>query len=78
MTLHLTYCTTCTRDMPAFVDALQELQSRYPDDLCIVDTACMAACDQPTSVMLDTDFYPCITMAELEAQIDELLCLCQN
>lgn len=65
MPLQMTMCQLCTRSRPEFHCAVARLAADYPQDLQIVELDCMAACDDVPAVMLETDYYPQVTAAEL-------------
>lgn len=81
MTLYLTYCETCTQNTPDFLATVHQLQREHPDDLCVVELACMAACDAAPAVMIDIieehnedafDYVPRISPDQLYRQINSL------
>ncbi len=73
MSLLLTYCENCMRSMPAFLQAIHDLQTEYPDDLCVVELGCMAACDVAPAVVLEDSYMPHTTIAALQNELDEYL-----
>lgn len=70
VTIHLTFCSNCAQNMPEFLDVIARLQQQYTDDLCIIETGCMAACDAAPAVLLDDHYLPEVNLARLE----ELVC----
>ncbi len=73
MPLYLTYCTNCTSDMPEFLNALEEIQQTYQDDLCVVEVDCMAACDTAPTVVLDDDILPRVSVFALRELVDHTI-----
>jgi hypothetical protein len=81
VTLYLTYCETCTQNTPDFLAVVNQLQREHPDDLCVVELACIAACDAAPAVMIDLieedaedafDYVPRISASQLYRQINNL------
>jgi hypothetical protein len=78
VTLYLTYCETCTQNTPDFLAAVHQLQREHPDELCVVELACMAACDAAPAVMIEEDdddafdYVPRISASQLYHQINSL------
>lgn len=71
MPVYLTYCQLCTGDIPEFLDAINHLQDKHPDELCVIEQACIAACDAAPSVLLDEQFLARLTLHELHDQIED-------
>lgn len=69
--LHLVYCQSCSENSLDFLRTVSKLGTEYPNDLCVVDLDCLAACDTPPSVMLEYDFFPAITPMELYQRVHE-------
>jgi NADH:ubiquinone oxidoreductase subunit E len=57
--------------MPEFLDAINHLQDEHPDELCVIEQACIAACDSAPSVLLDTELLAHMTLYELHDQIED-------
>jgi hypothetical protein len=79
VTLYLTYCETCTQNTPDFLATVHQLQREHPDELCVVELSCMAACDSAPAVMIEEeaedafDYVPRISPDQLYCQINGLL-----
>jgi NADH:ubiquinone oxidoreductase subunit E len=73
VTIHLTFCSNCAQNMPEFLDEIARLQQQYADDLCIIETGCMAACDAAPAVLLDDHYLPEVNLARLEELVREQL-----
>lgn len=73
VTIELVYCSTCAQDLPSFLDGLYDLQAAHPEDVLMVDVACLAACDCQPTVMLGNDCLPQTTLADIFHQLQHNL-----
>ncbi|NJP06177.1 MAG: hypothetical protein HC837_11435 [Chloroflexaceae bacterium] len=69
MIVQLTFCQTCTQNSFDFLNMVNELEQTYPHDLCVVQLNCIAACDEVPAVIIDYDFIPNISAAELNQKV---------
>jgi NADH:ubiquinone oxidoreductase subunit E len=53
------------------MDAIHHLQDEHPDELCVIDQACIAACDTVPSVLLDEQLLARLSLHELYDQIED-------
>ncbi len=63
--VELTICRLCSRSRPDIRQALARLKAAHPNDLCIVELDCMAACDDVPAIMLEYDYVPRVTPQQL-------------
>ena len=65
MPIQLMLCSLCTQSRPDFLRTLARLIAEYPHELCVVELECMAACDDVPAIMLETDYHPQLSAADL-------------
>lgn len=66
MSIQLTMCRLCTHSRPEFRRAVDRLLTTFPNELRLEELECMAACDDVPAVMIETDYYPQVTAADLD------------
>lgn len=69
MSLRLTCCGKCGARFCNVKQTIEQLQEEHPDDLRVVEVACMAACREAPAIMLDYDFYPHVTPETLYDEV---------
>ncbi|NJK79240.1 MAG: hypothetical protein HC893_09240 [Chloroflexaceae bacterium] len=71
MTVQLVFCSNCACLESAFCAMLRQMQQTYPDQIGVVELDCMAACDMAPAVLIDGAYYPGISPADLQTQIEQ-------
>lgn len=78
MPLYLTYCQQCMQASPELMAFIERVRCDYPDELCVIEAECLAACQSGPTVMLEGDepvfdYCPDVSPQELLERLEKYL-----